>query len=94
MLLGVIHSINNVSIRLTDERWLHIITAHPEIDSSEYASILDVIKTPDTIFAGDKGEYLAIRKKARKKVWFVVVYKEVTASDGFVVTAYITTDHQ
>jgi len=35
MLLGVVTSKNNVSIRLTQERWVHIITAHPEIDSSE-----------------------------------------------------------
>lgn len=92
MLLGIATSKNNIPIRLTDERWLHIITAHPEIILSESAFALKIIKNPYVIFAGDRGELLAAKKKTGKSIWFVVVYKEIDRSDGFILTAYITTD--
>lgn len=83
---------NGVAIRLTHERWLHITYSHKEIDPTDNTTILTVIKLPDVIFQGDTGELLAVRKRPRKKDWIVVVYKEIDVTDGFVLTAYITTD--
>ncbi len=92
MLLGVAISKNKVPVRLTDERWLHITTAHPEINSLDFSLALNIIKNPDIILAGDTDELLAVKKKSGKKIWFVVVYKEINSKDGFILTAYITTD--
>ena len=82
---------NGVLIRLTDERWLHITTSHEEIGPKSVSNIMSVIKTPDAILKGDTNELLAVKKNARKSVWIVVAYKEVSKNDGFVLTAYITT---
>jgi hypothetical protein len=90
-LLGIVTSKNNIPIRLTKERWRHITTAHPEIDIAEYSETLNIVRDPDMILEGDSDELLAV-KKTRKKMWFVVVYKEIDKKDGFILTAYITTD--
>lgn len=92
MLLGLVISKNKVPIRLTDERWLHIITAHPEISTSDSSFALNIIKSPDMVLTGDTDELLAVKKKPGRKMWFVVVYKEINSKDGFILTAYITTD--
>lgn len=92
MLLAKVVSKNKVTIRLTHERWHHISTSHLEIDPDDYKSVMNTVKDPDIIFKGDQGELLAVRKKAGKKVWIVVPYREIGEEDGFVLTAYLTTD--
>ena len=92
MLLAKVFSKNKVTVRLTSERWQHIITSHLEIDSEDHKSVMDTIKEPDIIFKGDQGELLAVKKRSGKKVWIVVPYKEINKEDGFVLTAYLTTD--
>lgn len=92
MNIGTARSKNGVTIRLTDERWLHITSSHKEIAPGDFSATLTVIKQPDVIFQGDTGELLAVRKRPRKKDWIVVAYKETDATDGFVLTAYVTTD--
>lgn len=92
MLLAKVISKNRVTIRLTSERWHHITTSHLEIDSGDYKSVMKTVKDPDIIFKGDQGELLAVKKRAGKKVWIVVPYKEINKEDGFVLTAYLTTD--
>lgn len=82
---------NGVKIRLTQERWRHIITSHLEINSQDFKSVISVIEDPDFILQGDLDELLAIKKKDGSKSWFVVPYKEVSGSDGFILTAYLTT---
>lgn len=93
MLLAKVFSKNKVTIRLTSERWHHIVTSHLEIDLEDYKSIVNVVKDPDVIFKGDQGELLAVKKKAGKKIWIVVAYKEIGKIDGFILTAYLTTDN-
>lgn len=92
MILGTARSKNGIQIRLTDERWLHITYSHKEISPTVFSPILTVIKRPDMIFQGDTGELLAAKKRTRKKDWIVVAYKETDTTDGFVLTAYVTTD--
>lgn len=55
--------------------------------------VLRTIEEPDSIQRGDFGELLAIRfysepPLARK--YLVVVYRETSITDGFVLTAYVT----
>lgn len=74
MILGTAISKNVIPIRLTQERWNHIITSHLEISPKEFKTILEVVEKPDVILKGDTGEFLAIQKIARRKVWVVVAY--------------------
>lgn len=92
MLLAKVVSKNKVTIRLTSERWHHIAASHLEIDPDDYKSVMNTVRDPDIIFKGDQEGLLAVRKKAGKKVWIVVPYKEIDEEDGFVLTAYLTTD--
>ena len=92
VLLASVPSKNRVQIRLTDERWHHIILSHPEIAENDVSEIIDAVQNPEAILQGDTGELLAVKRKTGKKHWIVVAYKEVTAEDGFVITAYVTTD--
>ncbi len=92
MFLSKVKSKNNVTIRLTFERWQHIITSHLEVDPEDHKFVMETVKDPDIIFKGDQGELLAVKKRSGKKVWIVVPYKELNKEDGFVLTAYLTTD--
>ena len=82
-----ISSINNVPIRLTDERWAHITEEHAEVAGRKY-EVLETLKEPDFVVAGNAGECLAVKDITRGK-HLVVVYKELVA-DGFVITAFLT----
>ncbi|MEK6791616.1 MAG: hypothetical protein AABY45_07955 [Deltaproteobacteria bacterium] len=80
------YSVNGVPIRLTYERWYHIVENHDELASYFY-DVLDTVGKPELIVRGNKGSYKATRNIGRRK-WLVVVYKELSKSDGFVITAY------
>jgi hypothetical protein len=80
-------SINGVPIRLTKERWSHISHRHPELEGKEQ-HVLNAIVSPDLIQKGDVGTLMAVKKSNDK--YLVAVYKEISESDGFVITAYYT----
>lgn len=87
----IVKSHNNIPIRLTTERWQHIIMRHPEmVNQREY--LLETITSPDLIQRGDFDPPIAIKfykKTPLTSKYLVVVYKELT-NDGFVITAYYT----
>jgi hypothetical protein len=83
----IITSKNGKSIRLTDERWAHIAEEHNELAGWRY-SVLETISEPTRILAGNAGELLAVREVETGK-WLVVVYRE-GATDGFIITAFLT----
>ncbi len=66
MIIATAISKNGVEIRLTDERWNHIIKTHPEIDPKGFSRIIDVIEDPDAILEGDVGEILAVKKSGSR----------------------------
>ena len=78
---------NGVRIRLSDERWSHIIEEHCELADLRL-EVLEAITSPARIVEGGEGELLAVRELALGK-YIVVVYREVS-SDGFVITAFVT----
>lgn len=83
-------SITKASIRLTDERWMHISVGHPEI-ADFYYEILEIIENPEKIFEGRNGELIAKGYKNEKSDKFlVVIYRESDKNDGFVITAYLS----
>ena len=87
MPIGVATSVEGVSIRLTEERWEHIIKGHVVLRGRQ-AEVLEAIERPDQVLAGEESELLAVRKK--DGLYLIVVYREVDTQDGFVVTAYLT----
>jgi hypothetical protein len=84
--MDVAYSVNRVSIRLTDERWSDIVNAHDDL-AGYYDDCLQVIEEPDLVLAGRHGSLKAVKGYGRNR-FLVVVYREVDADDGFVITAY------
>ena len=80
------HSVNGVPIWLTYERWYHITENHDDL-ASHFYDVLETIQKPDCVIHGNKGSLKAIRSIGKKK-WLIVIYKEVSKRDGFVITAY------
>ncbi len=88
--MNVAISINKISIRLTDERWKHISVGHPEM-ADYYYEIIETIELPEKIYEGKYDELIVIKhfEKTNDK-FVVVVYKEINANDGFIITAYLS----
>ena len=88
-------SVRGVPIRLTKERMAPIVKGHPELMNKEN-EILQIINAPEIVFQGDSGSLLAIKKFHKTPVtenkYLVVAYKESSESDGFVLTAYYSSD--
>jgi len=84
----MIKSKNNVPIRLTEERWFHITEEHSEM-AGYYFEVLETVEEPEAIYEGKTGELLAVREVENGKN-IVVVYKELSKEDGFVITAFLT----
>lgn len=83
---------NGATVRLTDERWEHVVRQHPEM-GGQRQRVLETLSDPDLIQQGDFGELLAVRSYPRTLLTsknLVAVYRETNAEDGFVVTAYLT----
>lgn len=88
----IVYSKNSISIRITEERWAHIIRRHPEMKNQK-EKIVETISNPDLIQLGDFGELLAVRlypKTPLTKKYIIVAYKEISSQDGFLITAYFT----
>jgi hypothetical protein len=80
------YSVNGVPIRLTYERWYHIIENHDDL-ASYYYELLETIEKPEFVFRGNKGTLKASRNIGRNK-WLVVIYREISKTEGFIITAY------
>ena len=83
----VTQSFNGVPVRLTIERWDHISRRHPEVAKLR-PSVLAAIRQPQAVYEGNAGTLLAVSPE--DDLYLVVVYREVSAEDGFVITAYLT----
>jgi hypothetical protein len=85
--MEIAHSVNGVPIRLTYERWYHIVENHDEMASYFY-EVLYAIERPDFVARGNKGALKAARNMGKRN-WLVVIYRELSKGDGFVITAYL-----
>jgi len=79
---------NNKVIRLTEERWLHIVESHDEM-AGYFEEVLETIENPDFITKGRVDELQATKYYEDVKKHLVVVYKE-EVKGGFVITAFFT----
>jgi hypothetical protein len=80
-------SVQGVQVRLTEERWRHIVAEHPDLRLA-LGELLDVVTRPDSVVEGPQGELLAVRATDAGK-WLIVVYR-IGGADGFVITAFST----
>jgi hypothetical protein len=86
--MDIVYSNNNVPIRLTAERWLHIVENHDEV-AGFYDDVLRAVEDPDYVLEGYEGALNALKEFGEGKL-LLVVYREVTPRDGFIITAYFT----
>ena len=86
--MEIVKSVNGVPIRLTYERWIHIIENHNDM-AGYYDEVLSVIESPDYIVEGYGSTFVALRQVKTGK-FLAVVYREINNSDGFIITAYFT----
>lgn len=87
--MEVAHSKNGVPVRLTEERWFHITEEHSEM-AGLFFEVLEAIEDPEAIYKGRCEELLATRETEPGKC-LTVVYRELSETDGFVITAFLTT---
>ncbi|MBI4811456.1 MAG: hypothetical protein HY800_08490 [Ignavibacteriales bacterium] len=85
----IVISKNNVPIRLTDERWLHIVENHDDL-AGYYDEVLATVEEPDYILQGYRDAKIALRE-IKKQKFLAVIFKELSKKEGFVITAYFTT---
>jgi hypothetical protein len=86
--MDVAFSRNGVPIRLADERWFHIVENHDDL-AGYYDEVLETIEDPDFVLRGHGGALIAVKVLGRRK-YLAVIYKELNRKDGFVITAYFT----
>ena len=88
----IVCSKNGVPVRLTIERWQHIMNRHPEM-AEQRERVLETVTEPELIQQGDCGEVLAIRfypQTPWTSNYLLVVCREASLHDGFVLIAYFT----
>ena len=86
--MDIAHSVDGVPIRLTAERWFHIVENHDDL-AGHFDDVLGAIEDPDMILQGHRGSLIAVRGAGRG--WYLaVIYRRLSDSDGFVITAYFT----
>jgi hypothetical protein len=86
--MDIVNSVNGVPIRLTDERWEHIVSNKPYMERY-YENTLDAIEKPSWILRGYAGAHIAVLSLG-KQSYLHVVYREISKSDGFIITAFIS----
>lgn len=79
---------NGVSIRLPEERWIHIVENHEDL-AGHMDDVLDTVENPDLIIKGYREALIAL-KKVREDKFLAVVYKEIEPKNGFIITAYFS----
>lgn len=91
--MQIVMSRNNVPVRLTEERWRHIVSRHPEMHGQR-ERVLETVQRPEIVQEGDLGVILGARYYSETPLtskFLVAAYRELSVEDGFVLTAYFTT---
>lgn len=86
--MDVATSVEGIPIRLTKERWFHIVENHDDL-AGYYDDILITIEEPDLILRGHRSSLIAYRSYGHRR-YLAVIYRQVSVEDGFVITAYFT----
>ena len=65
--MNIAYFVNGVPIRLTEERWTHIVENKPYM-SAYYDKILAVVENPTLILRGYAGALVAVLPVGRRRV--------------------------
>jgi len=90
-MIGSVILKNGKEIRLSEERWYHIVESHDYMAGNQDI-IFETLESPDVIAKGEKGELIALKYYAKTSIsekHAVVIYKE-QEENGFVITAFMT----
>ena len=82
------------TIRVTNERWIHITESHDYM-AGYFDHVIDTVEGLDWLVKGWTDEVIAIKQypvSTPEKKYLVVVYKDLP--DGFVITAFMTTKYE
>jgi hypothetical protein len=82
------HSVDGVPIRLTEERWFHIVENHDEV-AGYYDEVLDTVARPEVVLPGHGRSLIAVRNHGLHRN-LCVIYRQLSPSDGFIITAYFS----
>ena len=85
MFVKATKSIFDKRVRLTEERWKHIVERHPEVEGY-LEMVLKTVSAPEIVTHGWTDESCAIMSVGDQDL--VVIYKDQV--DGFVVTAFLS----
>lgn len=77
--LRVTTSVNGNAIRITAERWVHVVEHHEEV-SGMLDDVAEAIDAPEAVFAGRENASIAV-KSYDTGIWIVAVY--IDREDGF-----------
>jgi hypothetical protein len=90
--LATLISKRGVRVRLTHERWSHIVESHDYL-AGRLDLVVETMSDPDCVVTGVKDELLAVKRyydeTAIGAKHVVVAYKE-QGQDGFIITAFMT----
>jgi len=97
--IAVVTSTNSVPVRLTEERWFHIMEYHRELALFQ-PEVLLAIANPDKLYFSPPSlepNFAAVKVFARVVEFglarnIVVHYKEVSPPNGFILTALVMSD--
>jgi hypothetical protein len=79
-------SVDGVPIRLTEERWFHIVENHDDT-AGHYDDVLETVANPDLVLPGYRGSLVAVRNYRRSRYLFAI-YRQMSRDDGFAIPAY------
>jgi len=100
-IIAVVRSRSGARVRLTAKQWEHIVTARPELGGFR-REILDVVERPEEVYEPPprvKPQLHAIKRVERLadvglSQNLVVVYRELTRQEGFIITAFPISDRR
>lgn len=81
-------SVNGIPIRISAERWRHIVENRDEL-AGRFDDVILAIEEPDWVTRGYRGALMAWKGYGRRG-YLVAVYKEQAGGKGFLVTAFFT----
>ncbi len=88
--LASVISVQGHHVRLTEERWTHIVEAHDYM-AGNMDKTRETLEEPDLVVQGDAGASMALRLYPETNITrktLVVIYRD--EADGFVITAFLT----
>jgi len=94
--VAVVESVNGVPIRLSEERWNHILKGHGELGNFQVELLLTASR-PEAVYRPPperSPQFAAVRRFDRLRAFglaenLVVHYREVSEDDGFILTSYV-----